>query len=134
MEYKYSCNEKGFTLIELLVVISIIALLMAIMMPALGKARELAKATICQSNNRQIAQAVTMYANANDDRVPPCRPGHPTGGPVHSWSDKHAVEWYYLVLEAAGVFDPSQYDELYTDQKFKFDSFAHCPAWKPSEE
>lgn len=127
-------NRNAFTLIELLVVISIIALLMAIMMPSLGKARELAKATICQSNNRQICQAVTMYANANDDRVPPCRPGHPITGPTHSWSDQHAIEWYFLVLETAGAFDPSEYDEVYNDQKFKFDSFAHCPSWNPSED
>ena len=127
-------NREAFTLIELLVVISIIAVLMAIMMPALGRARENARATICQSNNRQIAQAVAIYANQNDDRVPPCRPGHPTTGPKHSWSDKHAVEWYYLVLNTAGVFDPSNYDDVYTDQEFKFNSFAHCPSWRPPAE
>ncbi len=133
-KYRTSNKKTGFTLIELLVVISIIAVLMAIMMPALGKARESAKTTICQSNNRQIAQAVSMYANASDRRVPPCRPGHPSAGPKHPWSNKHAVEWYYLVLQTAGAFNPSDYDKVYTDQKFKFDSFAHCPSWNPPAE
>jgi prepilin-type N-terminal cleavage/methylation domain-containing protein/prepilin-type processing-associated H-X9-DG protein len=133
MYRRYRSKNKAFTLIELLVVISIIALLMAIMLPALGRARQIAKATICQSNSRQIAQAVYIYAADNDDRVPPCRPGHPSSGPKHSWSSKYAVEWYYLVLEAAGAFEPSQYDDVYIDQEFKFNSFAHCPSWLPPE-
>jgi prepilin-type N-terminal cleavage/methylation domain-containing protein len=64
------CNQAGFTLIELLVVISIIAILMAIMMPALGKAREQAKKTVCITRNRQWAIATISYAAANDDNFP----------------------------------------------------------------
>lgn len=60
-----SKNFKGFTLIELLVVISIIALLMAIMMPALGKARELAKTVICKTNQKQLIVAANLYAADN---------------------------------------------------------------------
>ena len=134
MYSKNKSYKSGFTLIELLVVISIIALLMAVLMPALGRARKMAKATVCQSNSRQISLAVALYASDNKDRVPPCRPGHPITGPKHAWSDKHAVEWYYLVLEAAGAFAPSQYDRVYEDQDFKFRSFAHCPSWNPPEE
>ncbi len=52
----------GFTLIELLVVISIISLLIAILMPALTKAREASRAVVCGSNMRQIATAVELYA------------------------------------------------------------------------
>ena len=54
---------NGFTLIELLVVISIIALLVAILLPALSQARATAKVAMCGSNERQIAIAMTMYAD-----------------------------------------------------------------------
>ncbi len=57
----------GFTLIELLVVISIISLLMAILLPTLGKARSLVKRIVCQSNLRQITLAWNLYLNDNED-------------------------------------------------------------------
>ena len=59
----------GFTLIELLVVISIIALLIAILMPALNRAREQAKATSCMSNLKQMTTAMAMYAEAHDGAI-----------------------------------------------------------------
>jgi prepilin-type N-terminal cleavage/methylation domain-containing protein/prepilin-type processing-associated H-X9-DG protein len=65
-------SRKGFTLIELLVVISIIAILAAILMPALGRARELAKAAACQSNEHNIGLALQMYAADNRGLFPVC--------------------------------------------------------------
>jgi prepilin-type N-terminal cleavage/methylation domain-containing protein len=59
--------KKGFTLIELLVVISIIALLMSILMPALGKARLQAKTAVCLLNLRQLSLGWTMYCFDNED-------------------------------------------------------------------
>jgi len=59
----------GFTLIELLVVISIIAMLMSILLPSLGKAKEAARRVACASNLRQLTLAWTMYAMENDDQL-----------------------------------------------------------------
>lgn len=63
-------RQKGFTLIELLVVISIIALLIAILLPALGMARRSAKVTQCTINARSQIQAVTTYTVDSNGKLP----------------------------------------------------------------
>lgn len=62
--------RRGFTLIELLVVISIIALLIAILLPALGAAREAARASVCLGNMRSSGQGIFTYATDNKDNLP----------------------------------------------------------------
>ncbi len=60
-------RPAGFTLVELLVVIAIIALLAALLFPALGRARARATTAVCLSNTRQLALAWSVYADANRD-------------------------------------------------------------------
>src|SRR5256884_8177965 len=60
----------GFTLIELLLVIVIVTILAALLFPALGKAKEQARSSVCRNNMRQIALAMTLYADDNSDYLP----------------------------------------------------------------
>ena len=64
-------KKNGFTLMELLVVISVIAMLMGILMPALGKARMLGRRTVCKSNLRNLGYAFRMYLDEYGDVMPP---------------------------------------------------------------
>jgi prepilin-type N-terminal cleavage/methylation domain-containing protein len=84
-------KKRAFTLIELLVVISIIAVLMSIMMPALQKARNSAKKIICSSNIKNLSQSTLLYVEDNDKHFPTMTVGQDgtySGSDASFWDDK----------------------------------------------
>src|SRR5579864_6197648 len=81
-------KRTGFTLVELLVVIAIIAILMALMMPSIARAKLKANQTSCLNKMRQLTMAATMYANDHDEELPPRRTG------TNTWP--HKLKPYFL--------------------------------------
>jgi prepilin-type N-terminal cleavage/methylation domain-containing protein len=79
-------TPRAFTLIELLVVIALIALLISILLPALGKARDAGRSTRCISNIRQFGMSANLYASDNKDRIWPAKLRTPTGGEYATWA------------------------------------------------
>lgn len=63
-------RTRGFTLIELLVVVAIVAILAALLLPALNRSKEAARSTRCKSNLRQLGFALHLYVQDNQDRYP----------------------------------------------------------------
>lgn len=69
---KSSAKRMAFTLVELLVVVAIIAIIAALLLPTLGRAKRAAQTTACISNLRQLGIALTLYVQDNSDRLPSC--------------------------------------------------------------
>jgi len=95
--------RSAFTLVELLVVITIIALLIAILLPSLSQARERARCTVCLGNLKGIGVAIYSYAGSYEDNVVPTY-GDPSDKPMDSW----------FSLLSKGGFAPSPTVPIYS--------------------
>ena len=111
-----ACHPGSFTFIELLVVIAIIAILAALLLPSLGKAKDKGKMAVCASNQRQLALATQLYTLDNNEWMNPrqdVRPG-PDGAPCETTFRVGLFEYVgrapgYLRLsrEAGGMSAPA---------------------------
>ncbi len=135
-------SRSAFTLIELLVVISIIAVLAAMLLPAIGMVRDLARTQVCANQMRQIGLAHTAYLNDNEGRIVPAY------DTVQSW-DWHLLpyleyqgkvigcpldrqsQWRYATMDGVAVQGRRSYSVVSCDTTGGSGApqFAQCASW-----
>jgi len=101
-------RKTGFTLVELLIVIAVLAILMAILLPALSRVKDQARLVICGSNQRQLIFGLTLYANSNGGKLPPS-PSHLGSRHIGNLHRPFELNWYgnvFKMLSDAELADP----------------------------
>jgi prepilin-type N-terminal cleavage/methylation domain-containing protein/prepilin-type processing-associated H-X9-DG protein len=101
-------QHRAFTLIELLTVVAIISLLISILMPSLGRARDQAKGVHCLARLKDMGNALGAYENENDDLMPPCEwlPDPEVREEIeYGWTE---LMYGYIWKEMDRMYDPEQ--------------------------
>ena len=116
--------SEGFTLIELLVVIAIIAILAAMLLPALQRAKEKGKQISCMNSLRQCGGGFYLFADDNGGYLPPA---DPDTTPPAAWPRAHFYWQTAVIMYISGKSLPSSQNDAYMAQ---FDKYFMCPSVK----
>lgn len=125
-ECQFKDSVAGFTLIELLVVISIISLLISILLPALGKARDSARRIRCLTGVRQIGLGTIQYTHDNHDWMPIAL-GEGSGSTANDVILRNLSSSY--TPAGSGVSYPYSFHKIWSQEYVTSHKVAHCPSF-----